>query len=480
MIFNYLKLRFYRPLKKYFGIKINFICLSLVISILINLSDCALLIASITILTILILKLKIYYLLVFLICLISSNVYIQSIPTEPTLITKPFYIATVVSEPLIKDYEQEITLQLEGNAGLSYAKTDKYSDIDIGNILIISGRISPIESAGNLSEFDYKRFLLSKKITSEIKNIKIISIDKNPSFITSLYKLKSELKSKIEQTLAEPDSSLLSGILFGEDSNLPQELAINLKNSGVYHIISVSGFNVGIIFTLINSILSKIISRRPRIIFSLLTVFIFTLFIGLDNLPVLRASLMLFFIYLASYFGRKVTAISALLLSTGLLLIYYPFYIFNLSFLLSTFATLGIVLLGKLYINIATLDSLKSLLEDLKTSLYAILSTSIITFLSFKQLNFSGLITNIFVLPFIPLLMLSGILIIIFKYLNLDLFLYLIKLATTTLLNLIYIVIDFISNNIYLAFDNLQPLFICLLIIIFIDYFKFKKEFNKN
>ena len=62
-----------------------------------------------------------------------------------------------------------------------------------------------------------------------------------------LYAFKAHAKNVIAQILPEPQASLLTGILLGDDAGVPQSLQEAFRVTGTSHIIAISGYNVMIL-----------------------------------------------------------------------------------------------------------------------------------------------------------------------------------------------------------------------------------------
>lgn len=477
MISHYIKKRFISTISKFLNIRINNICIGLITGISANFNILLLLIILPSFF--IIRPQKAILLIIFiLVGYLISFKYKESIQIEnQNFINSQYSVISgvVITEPKQKDYDKEIIIKVTNLSTYLSAKVEKYYPIKIFDEINFTGNISEF----NTSEFDFdlKSYNLSRKVSLEVKNIKIVSKTTSSDVFSFLKELKFKFEDSINQALHEPDSSLVNGILFGQSDYLPQDLKDNLKVTGIYHIISISGFNVSIIFTTIFLVTKILFNRRISILISLAIVILFMYLIGIDNLPVVRATIMLLYTYTGLYLGTKVNTFTSLLISTTLLLVIYPYYILNISLLLSTFATFGILLTGRLSLPYLKLNIIKGLIDDLKVSLSAIAGTSFITYLSFGNINFTGIITNFFVLPFIPLIMFFGALLIILQSLKISLAEYLIEVIIHTILSFFYSITNLIAQNVAISSNNLLTLFIIIFIFILIDYKIYQKKY---
>ncbi len=129
--------------------------------------------------------------------------------------------------------------------------------------------------------------------------------------------------------------------LFGQPRELlPSEVQRSFLNTGLVHLLVVSGLHVGTIAL----ILSKMLPRFHGMKLALVGIGFYALFIVPNEPPVLRASIMLSLILLSLITFRRPNVISILLFSGTVILMLYPHYLFSYSFWLSFVATAYIVL----------------------------------------------------------------------------------------------------------------------------------------
>ena len=140
------------------------------------------------------------------------------------------------------------------------------------------------------------------------------------------------------------DKSMVSlglSFLFGRPRELlPSEVQRSFLNTGLVHLLVVSGLHVGTIAL----ILSKMLPRFHGMKLALVGIGFYALFIVPNEPPVLRASIMLSLILLSLITFRRPNVISILLFSGTVILMLYPHYLFSYSFWLSFVATAYIVL----------------------------------------------------------------------------------------------------------------------------------------
>ncbi len=212
--------------------------------------------------------------------------------------------------------------------------------------------------------------------------------------------------------------ALLKGILVGDKSDFNDELYEKLSNSGISHVVAVSGLHLSILFSSLIFILSGLnIKRRLQL---LAAVPFILLFMAASSFTpsVCRASAMMLIMIFSSLFSRDYDPITSLAFALLCILVSSPFALFSKSLVLSFSATLGIFVYFS-YFNHSLLYPFrkynpyrnKSLLKKLffrgYTFLSSSLSLSLASFLGtayflaifFGKISKVQFLTNLWVVP---------------------------------------------------------------------------------
>ena len=150
------------------------------------------------------------------------------------------------------------------------------------------------------------------------------------------------LNNKIQTTFKnERTSAFLSGLLLGTKDKFSDEDYLALKISGCVHIVSVSGFHVMLLLSIIGAFLKKL----PKVVADLVTaLFLLFLILVTGCTPsVIRASVMVMISIFSIYILRDRNTESALCIVALFLIISNRYIIHNVSFVLSFAATYGII-----------------------------------------------------------------------------------------------------------------------------------------
>jgi competence protein ComEC len=226
--------------------------------------------------------------------------------------------------------------------GLLLARVDPNEDYQYGEIVRLRGRLkTPAEN----EEFSYRDYLARQGVYSTMSSadVTVLPGKQGNVFAAGLYALKGHALETIYHIFPDPEASLLAGILLGVDNGLPKDLQQAFKDTGTAHIIAISGFNISIIASLFLSLFGRVFGERRGAVFAGIGIIFYTLLVGADA-AVVRAAVMGVAALFARHFGRTQDGLNTLFGVGALMNLYNPYYLQDVGFQLSFFATLGLIL----------------------------------------------------------------------------------------------------------------------------------------
>ncbi len=292
--------------------------------------------------------------------------------------------------------------------------TDFYPEYRYGDFLRIEGKLQKPKSFQNENgkSFDYVSYLAKDDIFYEIAFPKIQLLSSgNGNFIkTQLYNFKNKFISNFSQSIPEPHSSLLSGLLLGAKQSLGKDLLEDFRKAGVIHIVVLSGYNITIVAEAI-MVAFSFLSKFGSISFGALGIILFAIMTG-GNATVIRASAMALLVVLAKATRKQYDITRALIIVGLFMVIQNPkILVFDSSFQLSFLATLALIYVSPIVEKKLQFVTPRFKLREFAT---ATISTQIfvLPLLLYKmgELSLVRLPVNILILAFIPLTMLFGFL----------------------------------------------------------------------
>ena len=232
---------------------------------------------------------------------------------------------------------------------------------------------------------------------------------------TEIFKTQRQaLDQRISGLLPSPQAELLSGILLGQNKDLPAQTKLALRDTSTLHIVVASGQNLSMVAGFFLG-LSGLLKRKTAIFLSLAAALLYIFLTGFQ-VPILRAAIMFGLASLAQLFGRQKDSIWVLIITGGVMLWVNPKWILDLSFQLSFMATFGVVVIAPIFLKY--LKYMPILSQDLAVSLGAQLMVTPIIAQNFHQFSMVGLITNLLVLWTVSFIMILGTIMLILSFLS--------------------------------------------------------------
>lgn len=298
-----------------------------------------------------------------------------------------------------------------------------------------------ISLIGTVEESTDKLFFQQKKL--DIQSIVILqnqdSSHKDWLFliIKPIILIKSFLLKRINYLWPPICAALIAGFVFGFDEKLPESLVNKIKVTGMQHVVVASGFNVSLVMVLVMGCLALFpLSKRYKSLITMLGIFLYSLISGLSA-PLSRAVIMGMLSILAkNFFFRQYRALFGLCLAAFFMLLVRPSYFFNISFQLSTSATMGVILVYPLFVRkngifsiltqndadqlqalsqtqLSVFSRLKSFFADaFFTTLSAQSLTLPLLLYHFGEFSLISLVSNTFLLWLTPIVTYAGFLVI--------------------------------------------------------------------
>lgn len=314
----------------------------------------------------------------------------------------------VVREPELRETANYLYLQTEED--LVLVTTDRYQKVSYGDEVVVSGKLGRPESfTTDLGRtFNYPGYLLAKGVEFKVTfaEVTVVQTDKGNYIIARLLDFKSAFLANIRSLLAEPASGLGAGLLLGAKQALGEDLESAFRETGIIHIVVLSGYNVMLVVIFVMYLLGYFLPLRPRVMIGLLAILAFALLVGLSA-TVVRACIMASLLLVAQYFGRTYLVLRGLLLAGVGMLIFNPLLlVYDVGFQLSFLATLGLILIAP---HFEQWFKIVPGAIGLRGFLIATISTQIavLPLLLFQIGQFSvvSVIVNVLVLPMVPVAM---------------------------------------------------------------------------
>lgn len=354
---------------------------------------------------------------VFGLCLVFLSLgFFQTKSVQDKIINNKFeYGNNIVLEGIIlKDPE------LRGRyarilVGDSYGKVlinaSRYPEYEYNDRIRFEGKI---EAPPVFEDFNYRDYLLKDGIYAVMSYPKIELLDKDynkgvwPFIYSNVLSFKSRLRQSIQNNFSIPYSSILEGMILGDNSAMDNDLKNKLNITGLRHIIAISGSHIVIISSILMSFFLMLGLWRSHAFYA--SVIFISLFIILSGFPAsgVRAAIMGGIFLLAQKTGRKNESSRTIVMAAAVMLFFNPLLLlYDVGFQLSFLASMGIIHFSPV-IN-RKIGFLKGELKNMVSMTFsAQIFTLPILVYNFGSISLVSFITNILILPATYLIMIFG------------------------------------------------------------------------
>lgn len=323
---------------------------------------------------------------------------------------EPYFQKEVVLEGKVskdvqlREYNMHVTLQPLGMDASVLITTDRFSHISYRDILRAQGIL---ESPPVFEDFNYKEYLETKGIGALMKNPKIEVVQEgNPG----IFAIKQKFREVLFQNTSSSTYAVLAALLLGDQGTMSNDLKDKLNKTGLRHIIAISGQHIVILMNmLLPFLLSFGLWKRQAILISFIFLILFILLTGMEA-SAIRAGIMGGVVLMAQYLGRMQYSLHTLTFAAALMLLQNPLLLTrDVGFQLSFLATLGIILAFPLFRKLLRkIPETFGVRDILAMNFSAQLFTLPVLIYNFGYVSLISVITNILVLPVIPLLLALG------------------------------------------------------------------------
>lgn len=270
---------------------------------------------------------------------------------EPLSEKSNSYSTTAVIQAVVKGTQVQ---QVKGTLLLYFPKDSIRPELSYGHQLMFVKTPEPIRNSGNPGAFDYRRYCAFKGIYHQVylrKQDYIIAEKKQLNPVKKvLYHTRKKLLDIIRENIPDKkQAGLAEALLLGYKDDLDKHLLQSYINTGVVHVIAVSGLHLGLIYALLIMLCNQLPKRlnrwaAPFIIIASLWLFAF---LSGASPSVLRSAIMFTCLIIGNQLPHPASVYNSLAASAFLLLCYDPWYCWDIGFQLSYAAVFSILLFMK-------------------------------------------------------------------------------------------------------------------------------------
>ena len=332
------------------------------------------------------------------------------------------YCATALDDA--KDYEHIVILPVKLESVYSGGKllrrsgkcllavNDKIAaGIKYGDRIAGRGQLEVFHPPRNPGRFDLSVYYRRTGILARLKS------DESPKIIGEggffllrelFYPLRRDIMARYDRYIGGEEAELIKGLTLGVRQGFSEEFAHDLRGSGLWHLVSLSGMHIGMAAGFIA--LAMLIFRVPANyrVWGIIAGIAFYLLLAEARTPMVRAAVIISLALLARPLGRYTDKWNLLAVSALIILLFRPMEVFSPGFQLS-FAATAFILAGHERIfrmmsgdklGIRPGGYLRNMLGLAAAAIAAILGTAPFLALHFGIVPLSSILGNI---PAVPL-----------------------------------------------------------------------------
>jgi ComEC/Rec2-related protein len=313
-----------------------------------------------------------------------------------------------------------------------------FDNISVNDVIAVRMMLQPAKAREFPDDFDFSLDAKFKKIGAygfAIGEARILKKAEISSLEQWFLDLREKVRSKIENSLEGDVSAIALAFLIGDQNRISKNLMSDIRNSGLAHLLSISGFHLALASAIFFVSTRFILSRSAFLILNFdikkaaaiaaISGTYFYLKIAASPIPAQRAFIMVLLVLIALFVGQKINSKRAIMTAVLVLILYNPLAVFNISFQLSFAA---ILVLGSFYEVMPRLRSnnlfLKAVcyfIEIILVSIIIQIATTPFLMHSFQNVSLLGFIANILAIPLTSFFVMPlGFLVLFLMPLNLE------------------------------------------------------------
>lgn len=325
-------------------------------------------------------------------------------------------VGTVLDDPRPREDRLQVVLGdlVTARGGAAIELTDRLLvwlprgiDAGSGDRLRLAARL---ELPEDFDGFAYREYLARQGVgaIARARDAEVLPGSARPGTVVA--GLRDVLLDGLNDLVPEPEAALGAGILLGVRSAIAPEINDAFATAGLTHVVAISGWNIAIVAALVAALVRPL-ERGPggRWTTAVVAAIVIGAYVVLTGASpsVVRAALMAGAMLVGRLGGSRAHATSALGLAALVMLLVAPSVLWDVGFQLSLLATAGLIWFGRSIE--ARLDRWPGWLrEPIALTLAAQLTTLPVILVNFERLSLVAPLSNVLVVPIVPLAMLTA------------------------------------------------------------------------
>jgi len=278
----------------------------------------------------------------------------------------------------------------------------------VGDYIKIEGYLNEPKFPSNDGEFNNFAYLKSNGYDYTLTGANAEKLGETSlSFVQKMGLFREKINNVYDEIYPDNEGAIIKAMVTGDTYSLSDDLRALYANSGISHILAISGLHMAIVAGMLIWILNACgMNKRRSGIITVVFLILYTIFTG-GKIAATRSVIMISVMILGRLFYRKSDTINSLGVSAFVILVINPWQLWDIGFQLSFVSVLSLATLGVMS------KSKNEVIASLKASFWASTATLPIVAWNFYTVPLLGCFVNILVLPLtgfvVGLSMVSGL-----------------------------------------------------------------------
>lgn len=280
-------------------------------------------------------------------------------------------------------------------------RTDSLTTIRGGEQLLIQTRIYPIRGGSS----SYRRLMSARGFVGRcyLNDKVILNRQEYPN--TSLHlRAAQQLQLLTAEATDQEAAAVVRAMTLADRSGVNDQMRDRYAQSGLSHLLAVSGLHTGIVFVLINLALGWMIFLRRGIVWrNLVAVLLLWLYVAATDFQpsAVRAAIMCSLLQWSLSSLSIYNSLNSCAAAAAMMLLWHPQWIYDISFQLSMVAVVALISWGGLLFRTVKIRQpiVRYLLQGICVALIASVATAPLVSHAFGRLSWIGIVTTPIVIP---------------------------------------------------------------------------------
>ena len=268
-------------------------------------------------------------------------------------------------------------------------------DVEVGDILAFSSTVEAVKPF-NLGVFNLTSYRNGIGYSSSVNFSDIVITEGNMKIDEAF---RSSVKEALLGNMSERNAYIAYAVLFGDQSGIDDEVDEVYRNSGIVHVLTVSGLHIAFIVGAL-MLLLKLFKGNKFLSLTIISIVLFFYCYLCGFTPsVVRATIMAIVLLLSRICNRPYDGLNSLAIAGFVIVCFSPLSTVDVGFLMSFFCVMFILLLAKPFTKLLSFVMPRKVASVMAVSISAQIGILPFTASFFSSFNFLSVFANFLVIP---------------------------------------------------------------------------------